>query len=490
MFSFVVLKFANRIWQPLVVLVTLSSITAGCGQLGQDDGGPTQTDQQPVPPNVILVVIDTLRADHLSTYGYVRPTSPILDRLAENALVYENAFTVMSHTLPAHVSLMTGVHTATHKVLNNRWRYQGSHPLLAQLLKQRGYATAAFVAGFPLRAESGLDAGFDLYEDTTMPDGRLLHKVAGERITSHALKWLESQQEGPFFLFVHYFDTHFPYEDPPDSQPPFKVDQVLADWMSDAGISDIQIEDIAPTPIPLNGKLVDLPMLINAYDNQIHRVDHLIGQLLETLKRLQLDTKTLLIITSDHGEGLGQHAYYAHGLHLYEEQLRIPLIVRPPTTASWQPGRIESTVSLLDLAPTVLDLVGLEPPPASPGIKLPLAPSSGTPKGRSILAERRFFLPEGRKRRGRFAAEPTLHVLRGDNPMKYFLDGDGTEQLYDLSTDPSELHNLASQRPEQCARLHNDLQSLLEDRTADAAIVEQKMDEQTERALRALGYIR
>ena len=158
--------------------------------------------------------------------------------------------------------------------------------------------------------------------------------------------------------------------------------------------------------------------------------------------------------------------------------------------ASWKPGRIESTVSLLDLAPTVLDWVGLTPPPASPGIKLPLAPASATRKGRSILAERRFFLPEGRERRGRFAAEVPLHVLRGDDPLKYFLEGDGTEQLYDLSTDPGELHNLASQRPKQCARLRVGLQSLLKDRTADAAVVEQEMDEQTERALRALGYLR
>lgn len=159
-------------------------------------------------PDVLLVVVDTLRADHLSLYGYERPTSPNLDRLGADAWVFERTFTVMRHTLPAHVSRMTGLHPGTHGVLANGWRYEGDAPTIAERLRRAGYRTAAFVSGLPVNGSSGLARGFDVHPDTTTDRGASPARVSTERTTARVLDWLRSTGGSPFFVFVHYFDTH------------------------------------------------------------------------------------------------------------------------------------------------------------------------------------------------------------------------------------------------------------------------------------------
>ena len=403
---------------------------------------------------MLLISVDTLRADHLSAYGYFRSTSPRIDRLARGALVYDRAFTVMNHTLPAHLSLLTGVDPGTHGVLDNAWAYVlGPYPTLAQSLRARGYATAAFVSGLPLRVASGLNAGFETYADTRAEDGSQRTRVPGETTAERALRWLAQPREAPFFLFVHFFDTHAPYRFPPGWEPRFRVDAPLRAHLAERGLGDVEIEDVSPVEVHLQGRRASMAELVNAYDNQIHRVDALVGELLDALETAGLAERTLVVVTSDHGEGLGDHGYYAHGLHLYEEQLRVPLIVRPPAGGSWRPGRVASAASLLDVPLTVLALAGAPPPDVAHGQPLRLEP--GAPEGDAPrwLAARRRIVRRGSERHGRFAPDGPLHALRGDAGLKYLRWGRGREELYDLEADPRERRDLAAQRPEEAQRL-------------------------------------
>lgn len=442
-------------------------------------------------PNVVLISVDTLRADHLPTYGYFRATAPKLDRLADEGIVFGNAFTVMSHTLPAHVSLMTGVHPLRHGVLTNRDRYAGTFPTLAERLADAGYATAGFVTGFPLHSDSGLARGFDLYRDTGRSGDGLVGKIAGSVANQRVEEWLAANRR-PFFLFLHYFDVHDPYERPTELELPFEVDTELRAHMKALGIAEVELASTTPTPLRLDDRpLDDLATAVNAYDNQIFHVDWLIDRLRQLLRERGLLDDTLLIVTSDHGEGLGQHGYYSHGLHLYEEQLRIPLVMSFPGSG-WKPARIDAAVSLLDVLPTLLELVDLPAEPTLDGrslladIREPDAESSAK---RWLLAQRRNFSKRALAVRGRFASREGLFALRGDSPLKYLRTSDGSEELYDLRRDPLERENLARVRSEDVSRLRAVLEGRRDQYRAIAGTSEQRTDEDTLKALRSLGYI-
>ena len=438
--------------------------------------------------NVLLIVVDTLRADHLSFYGYPRDTAPALARLAEESVVFESAFTVMSHTLPAHVSLMTGLHPGRHQVLSNGWKYDGRSPTLAQRLQAEGYSTAAFVSSFVLVATSGLDAGFETYES---PDARV-RRVAGELTNRSATDWLKIQADTPFFAFVHYFDTHQPYDTPAEAPPAFVPDAAFESRLRSLGLWESTIDEVSEKPITLDGRPLGLAQAINTYDNEILRVDGLIGQLLATLDEMGVSDETLVIFTSDHGEGLGQHDYYSHGLHLYEEQVHVPLLVRPPARWGWKPHRVGSVASLLDVFPTVLDLAGAEATPGLDGRSLTpeILDQSPADQDRWLLLQRRRFSNRARKNRGRrFTSDQPLHAVRGDGPLKYLRTGDGTEELYDLEADPHEVLNLASDRPVEKERLEALFRELLEERTVGPPAAEPAIDAETRGALEALGYV-
>jgi arylsulfatase A-like enzyme len=470
------------------ILIALIPPAGGCRK--SDSTKPSQAGRE--HPNVILISIDTLRADHLSTYGYYRRTSPNLDRLAAGSIVFDKAFTPMSHTLPAHISMVTGVHPATHNVLTNGWQYTGSFPTLPERLGQLGYARAGFVSGFPLNRDCGMARGFDVYEDAGRRGQSYIPKIPGDMATARAIKWLRSRPENPIFLFVHYFDAHPPFFITPNSQRPFVVDRPLREHMRALGVAHVDINDIfLQGAIRLNNQSVpDLAAAINEYDNQVHHVDRLIARLLTTLQRRGYLNNALLIVTSDHGEGLGQHGYYSHGLHLYEEQLRVPLIVRR-FGGDWPAKRIPSTVSLLDLVPTVLELLGQPEDPQLHGRSL-LPLITGTeqaPSARWLLAQRRKFPGDKLQTWGRFASEVPLRAVRGDDNLKYFLEGDGTEQLYDLAADPMEMENLAARRPGDCERLRALLEGMQTRYESAAVEAGEQMDEETMRALRSLGYV-
>ena len=175
--------------------------------------------------------------------------------------------------------------------------------------------------------------------------------MAGELTNRSATDWLKIQADTPFFAFVHYFDTHQPYDTPAEAPPAFVPDAAFESRLRSLGLWESTIDEVSEKPITLDGRPLGLAQAINTYDNEILRVDGLIGQLLATLDEMGVSDETLVIFTSDHGEGLGQHDYYSHGLHLYEEQVHVPLLVRPPARWGWKPHRVGSVASLLDVFP-------------------------------------------------------------------------------------------------------------------------------------------
>ena len=470
----------------LVALVLLACRDA------PEEGSAPETPAAFPKPDVVLIVIDTLRADHLPTYGYSRPTAPVIDAFAEESLVFENAFTVMGLTLPAHVSMMTGLDPRTHGTVSNFVEPDGRHSTLAEQLQSQGYVTAAFVSGAPLARKHGLAKGFEVYSDTRNAAGEDAPRIPGEKTTERAIAWLESQEDSPrpFFLFVHYYDTHTHYIRPTKEPLPFRVDTELRKRMDTLGLSKLEISDLSYSPILENGVPLNLALAINAYDNQIRRVDGLVGLLLSALEKTGRFDHTLVIITSDHGEGLGQHDYYEHHLNLYEEQLRIPLIIRPPASTPFPPQRVSRIASLVDIAPSVLDWTGVPTQVAFQGQSLrPGDAKSSEHETRWLVACRPAFGKDLRKKRGeKFSAQNALCATRGEKPIKYLVHGDGREELYDLAKDPHELRNLAKTNPNQLLRMRGRLGQILT-REKPSKAVAKPVSEAQRKALEALGYV-
>lgn len=302
-------------------------------------------------PNVVLFTVDTLRADHLSCYGYHLRTSPNIDKLAAEGVRFEQAHTVIPLTGPAHISLMTSRYPQDHGARINGLSQRDDARLifLPSVLRKFGYRNAAFVSAWPLTSRlTHLDDWFDVY-DEDMP--RKYQMFASSRyaqdVTPRAIEWLESNTDRPFFLWVHYFDPHSPYHLRKDFANP---------------------EQIGAPPAgrpPMNQEMRER---VQKYDSEIGYADHYIGKLLGTLDDLGLTNNTLVMLMADHGESLGEHDYVGHGRHLYKDIVRIPLIMRLPGYTT--PGKVvEREVSLLDVAPTVIDLTVRK---KEPNLKLPV----------------------------------------------------------------------------------------------------------------------
>ena len=279
---------------PLVVPAA-ALVTAAAWLLAACQGSPDTSLATHEKPNLVLISIDTCRADHLSCYGYERPTTPNIDAVASEGALFERATAAVPLTLPSHSTMLTGTLPPYHGVRDNEgYVLSEANETLAEILKARGYKTAAAVGSFVLDARFGLAQGFDTYDDRMDAGPATPFSGAerrGEEVSRSAVQWLEANREEPFFLFLHYFDPHWDYRPP----PPF--DEIYAD---------------------------------EPYAGEVAYVDHCIGTVLDKLKSLGLYDTALIAIVGDHGESLGQHGEPGHGFFVYESSLRTPFIVRPP----------------------------------------------------------------------------------------------------------------------------------------------------------------
>jgi len=397
--------------------------------------------------NVILITLDTLRSDRLSCYGSALVDTPNIDRFAAEGVLFSNAASTVPFTLPAHSSILTGLYPPGHGVRENvGYTLDPSIPTLAEVLSDGGWSTAGFVSAFVLDGRWGIDQGFDHYfDDFNLADFETANLSSVQRsggvTVVEAVRWLDGRpQDAPFFLWLHLYDPHDPYT-PPE---------------------------------PFKSQYPNRP-----YDGEVAYTDSLIGEFRRALEERDLLSSSLVILTADHGEGLGDHGEGQHGFFVYDSTIHVSLIVRPPTATGG--GRVvDSAVSHVDLFPTVLDAVGLAAPKRVHGQSLlPL-----------IVGE--DFIPE----RGVYSESlyPLLHY--GWAPLRAFrtdsrkLISAPRPEVFDVITDPREERDLSLEQPGLTEELENrlaDLRAEIE-RDAPATGAAPDLDAETLAQLQALGY--
>jgi len=329
--------------------------------------------------NLLVISIDTCRADHLTCYGYNRDTSPHLDQLAKEGVLFEDVTAASSWTVPAHMSMFTSLYPSVHEVQNFTNQLGEDVPTLAQRLAQSGYVTAAFVTGPVLNHWFGFNRGFQLYDDFTVNQrvgiehpmvgiesntgsASMLDQVITDPvITELATQWLQKHSRENFFLFLHYWDCHYDYKPPPPYDK--KFDPGYKGPENGLHISERERD------IEKSISVMDLAHMVALYDGDIAETDEHVGKILQLLQNLRLSEKTLVIVLSDHGEGFLEHGKIRHANSLYEELLHVPLIMRLPGVIP-AGKRVAGNVSHVDLMPTVLGLLETPSPSRMQGIDL------------------------------------------------------------------------------------------------------------------------
>ncbi len=420
---------------PLPAGVALAAFLAAAPAWG---GSPPVRPSARPAVNLLLITVDTLRADRLGCYGSRTVKTPSMDRLAERGTLFSRAFAHTTTTLPSHANILLGSTPLLHGVHENAGFVVGREFLtLAEFLKASGYATAAVVGAFPLDSRFGLDQGFDLYDDDI--ENRDSRKFAyGERraeaVVARASAWLRDRR-APWFLWVHLFDPHHPYEPPEPFLTAYRE---------------------------------------RPYDGEVAYTDAEIGRLLEAAERADPSGDTLIVLTSDHGEALGEHGEVTHGFLAYNPTLWVPLIVDPP---GGRPRRVGRTVSHIDIFPTVCDVLGLKTPPSASGRSLAPALAGRELDERPVYFESLY-----------------PYYQRGWAPLRGIIDGgkkfieSPLPELYDLGRDFDERENLAGRA--EGDGLRRTLTGLLAERTSGPERSSRaKTDARTRETLASLGYI-
>jgi arylsulfatase A-like enzyme/Tfp pilus assembly protein PilF len=394
--------------------------------------------------NVLLITLDTTRADHIGCYGYQSARTTAIDALAEHGVTFDNAYVTAPLTLPSHASMLTGLYPPENGLHDNgAGRLTESVPTLAEVLRQHAYNTGAFIGSVVLHGKSGLDRGFQLYDDDMAGgerQGDETHLMRnGRLVVDSAVNWLNSlNADDPFFCWVHFFDPHAPYQ----------------------GHPEIFGDRFAAVP----------------YDGDIAFADVQIDRLLERLKETGQYDQTLIIVVGDHGEGFNDHDELEHGFLLYNSTVRVPLIVSGPT-ASATGERVETPVSLVDLMPTVLDCLQIS--------------SEAHVSGQSL---RPALQRQPLESRACYSQTTSAFTAFGWAPLKSITTDEWKyvqttrEELYGLKSDPGELQNLAATKPAQVEAM----QQLLADVEAQMSVVEATDADLTDaerRALSSFGYV-
>ncbi len=429
----------------------------------------------PRNPDLVIVVMDTSRADHFGCYGYGQQTTPVIDRLASQGILFEKAITHDTNTLPSHASLFTGLYPVVHRSRFNDVPLSPDFETLAERLAKTGYQTAAFVSGWTLDAKvSGLSQGFQTYDDHFPPWLR-----RGGETVDLARAWLRSRKPGqPYFLFVHLFDPHGPYDPPAGYAAKFRQgeyafvgeDQVIPEYQR----LKLSWSDYSRDPLDY----------ISRYDGEINYDDEQIGRLLE-----QVGGEAIVVFTADHGETLlDRYFYFDHGDRLNEEQLHVPLIMRFPDP-SLSGKRVKGVARMVDVLPTLLTVMGKAVPDGLPGRDLmPFIRKGAIPEGTRVFSEARAIKARVADRGYQL---PRWTVLTSVRTERYKLISYPTQplptlELFDLDADPGEKTNLASQDPARAGEMLGWIQDYL---ALGPPPVAPGSTEEREKLLRGLGYI-
>jgi tetratricopeptide (TPR) repeat protein len=395
-------------------------------------------------PSIVLISIDTLRADHLSSYGYTAVQTPHLDALAKGGTLFSEAGSQVPLTFPSHVSLFTSTYPFFNGIEDNSVTLSPDAITLAALLKLHGYRTAAVVGGFVMDQRFGLNRGFDMYDSRfkelsngESPTGEI--KRLGADVVAVANKWLSGNSNSTFFLFIHFYDLHTPYNLPVSYSARFGA----------------------------------------GYDGELRYVDEQVGAFLDFLRQHNLFDNSLVVLVADHGESLEDHGEDAHGFFVYQSTIRVPLIVHWPAGSASFPAKIDEPVRLMDVAPTILEFAGVPAPPVYQGRSLmELLRPGGSKTPRDVYSETVY---------------PHLHfgcsALQALRSGRYkYIDAPKPE-LYDLTTDPGETRNIYSQRTAIALAEKEKLASLRARLRPQNAFPQRTLDPGTLARLRSLGYV-
>ena len=517
---------SRSITSPFLIVVA-ALLAAGC-EISEEVAAPRR-------PNLLLVTIETFRADRVHANGYPRLTTPNLDRLAKQGVNFQQAIAQAPFTLPSMATVMTGLTPPLHRVRNHPASLPPEVETLAERLSAAGYQTAAMTRHSWLRRKSGFDQGFDEYHNNTFSAG-----LDARSLSLAASDWLRASHDQPFFLWIHFIDPHFPYTPgypystlyAPEKQEDPQVVHLKSLLERDLG------EEFLPTPYadlsggpyldlvlrdyPDNAALLDFALrrrsrgeiffgqarypeeslqeIRDLYDGAVVYTDDNLGRVLAVIDELELTNDTLIAVVGDHGEALGEHGlYFTHDFSLYDEMLRVPLVMR-------MPGRIPAAtvvkqqVGLVDLAPTFLELLGVDPLRDIEGVSLAPLAEGGTLPFHPAFAEsapyRRLF-PE----QTRVYYEGNLGKWRMIRTERWKLiliphPDENIYELYDLESDPGETENLYDQLPGEVGKLMPLLREWLArdpdrnaDRTEEEEAALEALDPAARQQLETLGYI-
>jgi len=497
-------------WTVAIVTFLVTVVLRDGPRIAATPGAPTAAARS--TPSIVLITMDTVRADHLSVYGYKADTTPALKALASRATLYAHAMSAADTTLASHASMFTGLYPSQHGSHNDHvWPLprplDPGIPTLAARLAASGYRTVGVVANFGnLGTSLGLDRGFQYYDPRAavrflLDDparnhflrqgvNRLLQRLTGTELAevpyrraadiNHAVvPLLDEVTAGPrpFFLFVNYMDAHWPYRPPPPFDTKFGGRRARSIAMADfyRTASDV----MAGRRTLADAERADLQ---SQYDGGIANIDQQIGALVERLEQFDLFDNCLLIVTADHGEAFGEHGLVEHGVSVYGDQIHVPLIVKYPHQRT--PSRVTDAVSGVDLMPTILDVAGQAVPSETEGRSLPRGgESSASPR---VVFSESHPGPGLFERYARFRRIERAIVTDG---LKLIVSTAGKRELYDLEDDPEDARDLAAARPEVAQRL---------DRVVNRWVATVKpsdggsrtLDPKTVERLKSLGYVR
>ena len=435
-------KYPKRISTPSFIILTSLAVVILVLGTGLDRPAVSRSPSL----NILLITVDTLRADYLSCYGGKKVGTPQIDHLAERGILFEKAFAHNVVTLPSHINILTGTYPLYHGVQDNAGFRLGEEAItLSEVLKQEGYKTGAFIGAFPLDERFGLNQGFDLYDDyygdTTAQNDFSFVERRAEEVVRRAVEWIDQNRKENWFCWVHVYDPHAPYNPPPSYKEKYPG---------------------------------------NFYAGEVAYSDFALGNLFGFLRENELEKNTLVVITADHGEGLGDHQEPTHGVFAYNTTLHIPLIIYQPRIFP-EPKAVRRMVRHIDLMPTVLDIVG---------IKIPREV-----QGHSLIPIIRD--PEKEKVEDCYFEAMTPYLNRDWAPLQgvlvdkfKYIDLPIVE-LYDVESDYKEENNLAAQDKSTVEKLNKRLQSLIKKYSSKTTREAKKVkeDPETLEKLRALGYV-
>lgn len=427
------------------------------------------------PPSVVLITVDSLRADHLGVYGYSRDTSPRIDELAREGVVFDRAYTVETLSGPSHASIFTGLYPVTHGAIYNGYRLPEEAVTIAELLGSSGYRTAAFVSDWLLGRRFGLAQGFEEFRLSQVQTFARGPKILNLEARSYDLarSWLQAMRGEKFFLWLHCHQPHFSY----NPIPPYdrKFDPEIPEQYPYRNHK--QLESALE-----QGRLTaeDEARVTALYDGEVFFTDELLGQIFDELR--QHPEPLLIIVTSDHGDLLfepRQPKRVGHGGgHYYEGAMRVPLIVVPPAGFERRPSPVRALVSSIDLLPTIADFVGIETPAGVEGRSLKGLLGGTQERIRDTVYA--MYLKQDQTRTLALRTESHKLIRRADRDVG---------ELYDLESDPRELNDLALEQPETVQRLTEQLQAWFEQRPDRFPDADRGLKPEVAELLKKGGYL-